>query len=186
MYHITEHQRTQNSAALIVAAVKKLIQEKDYNKITITDIQKMSTVSRATFYRLFDSIDDVISYIYDRILVETEQAIQAHHYIRWNEIALDFTRQMMDNSDIIGLIISIHREDILYASDEKFYNLVGEKMLPLDLTKRMENYYVPTLFNNMIGMLLIWIKNGKMETAEELIDILKNMFRDFNELVNRF
>ena len=46
----------------IVKAMIALSSEKSWDKITITDIISESKVARATFYRNFNSIDDLITY----------------------------------------------------------------------------------------------------------------------------
>jgi len=61
MYHIKKDKRTQKSSELIYEGLIKCLETKDFTKITISDIEKYSTVSRATFYRLFDSLEDILS-----------------------------------------------------------------------------------------------------------------------------
>ena len=56
MYHISNDIRTQKSADLIANALNEYILKKDFTEITVTDLQKASSVSRSTFYRLFDNI----------------------------------------------------------------------------------------------------------------------------------
>ncbi|CEN21131.1 AcrR family transcriptional regulator [[Clostridium] sordellii] len=60
MYCIKNDMRSIKSAELIYLGLKKCLKEKPFEKITITDIQNASTVGRATFYRNFDSIEDVL------------------------------------------------------------------------------------------------------------------------------
>ena len=51
MYHIVNDKRAYASSRLVRDALFELVKEKPYDKITISDICRESTVSRATFYR---------------------------------------------------------------------------------------------------------------------------------------
>ena len=51
----------------IIDAVMQLMTEKNYMDITVTDIVKKAGVARASFYRNFNSINDVIDVIVDEI-----------------------------------------------------------------------------------------------------------------------
>ena len=70
MYHISEDKRAVKSAELIWEGLEKCLAEKELKKIRISDINEKSYVSRATFYRLFDSIGDVLIYRCDRIFAD--------------------------------------------------------------------------------------------------------------------
>ena len=76
MYHIKKDKRSQTSARLISEGLTKCLQKKDFSKITITDIQKESYVGRATFYRLFDKLPDVLAYQCDQVFEDVLQNIK--------------------------------------------------------------------------------------------------------------
>lgn len=65
MYHVKDGKRTKESARLIVGGLHECLKMKKFESITVTDVQKQSTVGRATFYRLFDSVSDVLAYEFD-------------------------------------------------------------------------------------------------------------------------
>jgi AcrR family transcriptional regulator len=60
MYHIKNDKRAIKSAELVYSGLSDLIEKKSFDSITITDIQKASGVGRATFYRSFDNVNDVL------------------------------------------------------------------------------------------------------------------------------
>ena len=66
MYHIKRDKRALASVELICAGLLRLMARKPFEKITITDLQKESTVSRSTFYRNFDCLEDVLELLCDR------------------------------------------------------------------------------------------------------------------------
>lgn len=56
MYHIKNDKRARASTELICAGLLACMKEKPFARITITDVQRASTVSRSTFYRNFDCL----------------------------------------------------------------------------------------------------------------------------------
>lgn len=66
MYHIKNDKRAQASSELICAGLLACMKEKPFARITITDVQRASTVSRSTFYRNFDCLEDVLALLCDR------------------------------------------------------------------------------------------------------------------------
>lgn len=68
MYHIKHDKRAESSVELICTAVLELLETKPLGEITISDVQRRSTVSRSTFYRNFDSLEDVLALLCDRRL----------------------------------------------------------------------------------------------------------------------
>ena len=61
MYHIKKDKRCQQSAQMIIEGLNQCLAEKEFAKITVSDIQRKTGVSRATFYRLFDDTSDVLA-----------------------------------------------------------------------------------------------------------------------------
>ena len=57
MYHIKEDKRAKASVELICDGLKRCLKEKSFESVTISDIQRVSGVSRSTFYRNFDRGD---------------------------------------------------------------------------------------------------------------------------------
>lgn len=67
MYHIKQDKRAKASVELICKGLIDCLSKKNFADITISDIQRSSTVSRSTFYRNFDCLEDVLSLICDRV-----------------------------------------------------------------------------------------------------------------------
>ena len=66
MYHIKTDKRAEKSVELICTGLLACLEQKEFSQISISDIQRASTVSRSTFYRNFDSLDDVLALLCDR------------------------------------------------------------------------------------------------------------------------
>lgn len=71
MYHIPNDKRSYHSAALICEGFAEKLREMPYEKINITNVCAPKGIARTTFYRLFDTLDDVLLYQFDSMFEES-------------------------------------------------------------------------------------------------------------------
>lgn len=184
MYHIKEDKRAKKSAELIANAVMDLMERKDFEDITITNIEKRSSVARSTFYRLFDNTTDVLAYLCDRTFDDLLN-IHAQHLGKSMRDILIYTGQYwMEHDLILRVIEKSGYQNILSESFERHlpdtiaYSFYGQtEKLP-----QMNEYSAPILVSIISSSLLTWVKTGRKETAEQLADIIVNTLTRFTEL----
>ena len=159
MYHIKPEKRTRASAQLITEAVLRLLEEKTFEQITITDVQRASSVSRSTFYRAFDRLEDVLELLCDRGFAEA---------FRLNEgtIPEAVFRYWSRNSLVLETLVRIHRTDILYNSFRRSASEL-EEMRALADDQRQFDYFASIICSGMMGILTAWVEHGKTESADE-------------------
>lgn len=109
MYHIKEDKRAKASVELICDGLKRCLKEKSFESVTISDIQRVSGVSRSTFYRNFDRIEDVLALMCDRVFEEAFLSDYAN-------ISEAVFRTWFRHQELIETIVGIDRGDMLYAS----------------------------------------------------------------------
>jgi len=113
VYHIKEDKRAQASVELICDGLKRCLKEKSFESVTISDIQRVSGVSRSTFYRNFDRIEDVLALMCDRVFEEAFLSDYAN-------ISEAVFRTWFRHQELIETIVGIDRGDMLYASLEPY------------------------------------------------------------------
>jgi AcrR family transcriptional regulator len=70
MYHIKNDQRAIRSTQMLYDGLARLIREKPFNTITVTDPVESAQVGRTTFYRNFDEIEDILRMSCDQTIDE--------------------------------------------------------------------------------------------------------------------
>ena len=103
MYHIKNDKRAYMSAELISSGLLELIKTVPFEQITISDIQRVSTVSRSTFYRNFDCIEDVLMLLCDRSF---DAAIKRAEETG-EEIRIAVFRYWFENVSLLETIVKI-------------------------------------------------------------------------------
>lgn len=184
MYHIKEDKRSQKSAQLITKGLLKCLEEKEFSKITITDIQNESFVGRSTFYRLFDNLSDVLSYECDNIFQDILDNIKEFHIKSIEDIFIFFAESWMNNELLLQTIVSINRLDIIYESYRKrAYDIKEYFLINTNLDKAKIDYLIAIATASMVSILSMWIQHGKTETAKELFQNIKGITSIFYETI---
>jgi len=117
MYHIKNDRRARKSAELICLGLMACLEEKNFDEITVSDIQRASSVSRSTFYRSFDTLPDVLSLLCDQGFEE----IFSGSYAPAREMPLKekVFSYWFEHSRILVELVRIHRTDIFLNSFRK-------------------------------------------------------------------
>lgn len=71
--------KSQNTKKTLSAALKKLMEEKDFNKITINDLVKEAHLNRNSFYYHFNNIFDLLKYTFENDTVKIVKQIDPSH-----------------------------------------------------------------------------------------------------------
>ena len=105
----------------IIKTFMQLLNEKSFDKITVTDIVNRCGVNRNTFYYYYQDIFDLLEEIFTS---ETEKVIKEHqHYDTWEEafnIAVGFAR--INKRAVYHIFNSVNRqilEDYLFKVIKK-------------------------------------------------------------------
>lgn len=183
MYHIKDDQRSVRSAQMIYEGLARLIQEKPFDAITVSDLVKEAKVGRATFYRNFDTIEDVLwlrcDQVADKLMDHLQEYRQNHPDDPPTKILTPLLVYFHSHSELIELLIKAKHVHIF---EEAIYN----HFLPFIPMFRdyfgVEEEYVPYIMAMRIGsltkVLMHWIKTGKKQDPVELADRLGKILGD--------
>ena len=156
MYHIPDDKRAKESALKIYKSLRNVLRKKSIMDVTVMDIKNDCGISRSTFYRLFDNVQDVLEYqlgiFLDRYLKEKE-----NH----DDKILYFYEFFYKHNNLI-YIISTQSEFIL-------------KKVMLEKAKEKDDYLVSFKVGVMTSLLIKWTERNKKETPEQMAEITKRL-----------
>lgn len=179
MYHIKPDKRSQTSAKLIVDGLYQCLEEKSFSKVTITDIQRASSVGRATFYRLFDNLTDVLEYECDNVF---RQMLEQHQEAEvlpeavspFESLFTFFMEYWMGHTRLLDALIDSQRIDIMNTVYLSHADEIGVILVPdQTLTRRELQYFISVATAAIFGVFYTWTQGGRKETCAELIAALK-------------
>ena len=122
MYHIKSDKRSQSSAAGIVRGLQECLKTKPLKAITVSDLYKVSGISRATFYRLFDTPEDVLIYQLDQMTEEAVRLYEQEQSLSAAELLEKTIETGLENHDFIRALVVNGRQDLLFRYTERSFH----------------------------------------------------------------
>lgn len=185
MYHIKSDQRSQASAAEFVRGLQECLKTTPLKSITVSDLHRVTGISRATFYRLFDTPEDVLLYQLDQTTEETGDI-----YLNQSELSsarlLEKTMELgLRNHDFLRALVINGRHDLLFSYTEKnFRKLDAQKRIfPEDMTMEERNYVIAHMSMSMVASLITWARNGQRETVQDIMRYQKRYLQVMDSLM---
>ena len=147
---------------------------KDWSKVTVTEFIEKSGVARASFYRNFKSVEEIIDYGIQQMTIKyNEGKGNLVEDFRSRELMLYKFRFYLHHAD---LVLAFHHAKVSTTlldviTDCEIY-ACGD--MPISSISKYELYYYSGAFYNMM---LCWLEGGTRETPEAMAD-------EFLRLVN--
>lgn len=158
------------SKQLLSQALIGLLQEKAFNEITITRLCQQAQIARRTFYRNFESIQDVLEYLSADLMTQFIQELHKHKDSNFQEIAKSYFSfwqrhvqllMLLEKEKLISVLFieyikSLHQfPDIFRGTTDK--SLEGQAIVRLAYTS-----------GGLWSVLTYWIATGCKQTSTEL------------------
>jgi AcrR family transcriptional regulator len=177
MYHIKDDQRSIRSSEMLYDGLAKLMREKDFNAITVTDLVEAAQVGRTTFYRNFDEIEDILRMRNDQAFEGLVSYLQEYRQKYTHDSSTNLLKPVLRyfylHSELIELLIIANRIDIV---QESFRRLLEPFKSIFGAFYGVEEDYVEYIIAIRIGgitnILTHWIETGKKQAPDELADKL--------------
>ena len=163
----------------IMNAVKELMTEKSYMDITVTNVIKKANVARASFYRNFNSINEVIDAIVDEasseIIEEVFPILYSTDERKWREFLFNhfyrFMRRQREMPDI--------RFENLSVIFTRMDNRIQEKSAQFPSETMHDKYTVSAKMGLINNVTQKWMSTGAKETPEDMINYIMSFILKF-------
>lgn len=169
MYHISNDKRAQKSAELIWQGMEQCLREKSFHKLRICDIHQKSYISRATFYRLFDDLQDVLVYECDQIYSQLAETVQNTEIHSKQDFFVLLVEKWMAQEVLIQTLVENNLTGILYETHMKNRDFMKKIFLKDTFLSEQEADYMTSLLANIIPAAMhTWYLHGRRETPVEV------------------
>lgn len=161
-------------------SLKKLLQIKTLDKITVKDIVEDCGVNRQTFYYHFHDIYDLLGWFF---IKEAEKIVgNKKTYTTWQQGFLQaFKYVNNDKKLIINAYNSIGREyleNYLYSIVyELLKDIVEEKAEGMDVSDEDKKFVADFYKYAFVGLSLEWIRMGMKDDPELIIEKLSKLIK---------
>lgn len=158
--------RKADTKEYVTKALFSLLEKKEMKDITVCELVEKAGICRATFYRnyldMYQVIDEQMMQIAQEI---TDNVLTPDNSVRANTLLI--FRLLLTHQRILRILTKCGMEDKLYRI------LYQTTVDHIDQLNAMDNRYQPHFFAGAAcGMLIAWIKNDFQESPDEMVDLL--------------
>lgn len=178
MYDVSSDPRCIKSCTLIKDAFFELLKERNYNLagVEVSDIASRSGVSRATFYRHFETTLDILHWVSNEEVEYTSDfaLLSTRDY---TSFCKQFFTYWSEHSEFLELLVKVGHPDVFFNSLERSLTRNADRIFRGSRLTEVRQEYMITVWSGIVWSILKkWVVRGKVETAEDLIDVaLKNL-----------
>ena len=148
-----------------------LMNEMDFNKITITDIVKRAGVSRTAFYRNYSVKEDILKEIGQEVTNKLTLILEnPEHKNDLYSVFLELFSTLKDNAEIISLLINAN-----IPFDSMFKN--GSFISYRYPSKTIEDKYTKIAAEAALYKIIItWNKDGMKQSPKKMAALCQSIF----------
>lgn len=158
----------------IAQALSKLIETKPLSDIKITELARIAGVSRMTYYRNFNSKEDIFSTYFDIILRRYDEAegyYQPFGIYHDMDHMIHYFRFVLEHKDFLYAVVNNGYGNIFLAAITDY---IVQKWLK-DKSDQKEYYTLCAFSGSLYSLYVSWAKSDFKESPEEMAEILINI-----------
>lgn len=162
----------------LVKALQILMKTKKYSEITITELAQKAGVDRKTFYRHFQTKEDVLRFYLDRTCQEYINRLNKEPKLTTFSIAKAFFSTCKRHSDFLILLDQNELLPLLLLAFDEYlpmlHEIFEEKRIddnPLYYSEYALSFFTGGFWNISIK----WIRRGGHEAPEEMAQIVETL-----------
>lgn len=170
------NKRKRTSMQKIEQVLIELLQTKELNQISVSDICKRANLNRSTFYANYVDIYGLADTMREKLEAQVADLYK-------NEIMQGF-----NSHNYLLLFRHIKENQIFYRTyfklgyDETYQILTYDyKLAKKHFADRFIDYHMEFFKSGLTKMIKLWLQNGCRETPEEMFEILKSEYRGREE-----
>jgi AcrR family transcriptional regulator len=173
------NRQVERTRSWIFDAVMILMDEKPYNKITVSDICEKAGIARPTFYYNFDDKDDVILKYLNNSLTTELMSLETAKDDKQNNIVLTFdVKYIINHQKNLRKVLSTADVEARIYRELQAYTLTLIKSYKKQLSAeeyQICRYKICYQLTGSLKILFDWFINGMPMPVEKLILMLNTM-----------
>ena len=174
------NRQTIRSRRMLQSALLDLLKEKPYAKVTVSNIVEHADLARSTFYAHFDTKEDLLESILDKILNQFFEYLYERDVLNPShqedlEINIKFFGIWRENAETIKLLNAIDIDCLLIKKFRKYWEDHDAKHFSPKFPHRnpaLTRYENEYLTYSFVGILRHWLSEGMKQSPEVMGGLL--------------
>lgn len=156
----------------ISTALLLLMEQNDYQSITVTDIAKKAGVSRMTYYRTYSSKEDILIQYFNDLANDFMLEVKTRPDATLYQLAVSFFRFFQEHANLIPTLKKAGLLELVFHNFidnlKHFYtDLFGAVKLGIS-----EKYHLYFNAGGLSSTLILWSDSGYQETPEQIAEMM--------------
>lgn len=171
------NKRRKESQEKIEKIFVELIQEKEINEISVTDICKRTHLNRSTFYANYLDIYDLADKIREKLEMEVTNLYKDENEKGYNSNNfLKLFQNMKENQIFYRTYFKLNMDKVTKISQFKYDYHLAKKIYG---DENIE-YHIEFFMAGFNAVIKRWLFHGCLETPEEMNEIIINEYKNKN------
>lgn len=173
-----EDLRVRRTLEAIRRSFEELMLEKDFEKITVTELAGRAMINKKTFYAYYPSLDDLLAEIQDELSEEFAERTKDYTFRDIDKLTREFFLFSEEKGPFYEKITctdSIIRNrmirNVTKANDRKYSDLKQYTVYEQNLIRTFANSATLSIYKQ-------WIEDGKKVPVERIIELTTTMIND--------
>lgn len=169
--------RVRYTKMVIVQSFVKLLKEKSINKITVKEICAMSEINRATFYKHYLDVYDLLDKIEEQFLKELNGVLNSRENNTLKDTLTFIMVSFKAEKEMYSAITSQNGDPAFPKKifDACYHFVRPQATVPKHLTEAQKEWMYCFTAYGCNGILTKWISNGMKEPISEVADFAEQM-----------
>ena len=185
-----QDKRSKRTREWLLKTLLELIEQKDYSKISITELTEKADIARQTFYRNYNSMDDILlnkmDEILDEYLIKVQTNLETNNDPYWDFEVNQLVNIWQRNE---ALFKALHKAGLSFQVLEKlseFFTQFHMKAQNLQELDDKHQYLVYYLAGGVYMVLNKWFENKMDFPIELLTDLFKKAARNISQIAEEY
>lgn len=170
--------RVKYTKRVIKKTLIELLQKKDINKITVSELCSICDINRATFYRYYIDIYDLLEKIEQDVISDLREMLVKYKDYPMKDVIKEYLKVFLENKDLVKIVFS-NSKNIYFLND--FIAFIYENCKAMwfkeinakeEELKTLASVFV---FNGILGVINYWVQNNFDEDIETLSDVIEKI-----------
>lgn len=165
--NVKNNKRRRDSIEKIEKAFIELLQDRQLNQISVTDLCKRTGLNRSTFYANFIDVYDLA----DKLREKLETDFHTQFQEKTNQSAENMFRHIYENQLFYKTYFKLgydERHTVYVFDTDRAQNDFGGQHI---------KYHIEFFRNGINAIIKLWLAGGCKESPEEMAQILKTEYR---------
>ena len=169
MYKHNNNKTAVASQNMIACALFELMGTKPFADISVTEICDQAGVGRKTFYRNFETKEDVLDFRFEQLYKTFRENISAVSPDRKLYIYLEFIKEHTDK------FILMYKNNLDEYTSEKFIGLMPQVMPVWSENDTVQQYISRYIVAGIKSVVRVWVERGFEETTDEIVALTEKL-----------